>query len=66
MKAIDTQKEKRNFPGFKKEVYYSLADIQTGDGFGMSGGTTDTDSKTSSKNDQSATRINKKQGKGRG
>lgn len=26
--VCDTQEEKRNFPGLKKDTYYSLADMQ--------------------------------------
>ncbi len=39
---IDTQTEKRNFPGYDKKQWYSLEELRSGD----IGGTTDTDTET--------------------
>lgn len=51
----DTQKVKRNFPGYEKRTVYSLEDLKKGD----SSGTTETDSATNSP-DPGYTDINKK------
>ena len=40
--VIDTQSQKRNFPGYEKKQWYSLDEIRAGD-IGL---TTDTDSET--------------------
>jgi len=56
----DTQEERRNFEGYEKNQWYSLAELQSGD----YAGTTDTDSKTESYNDAGSTSIYKKSGKG--
>ena len=60
LKGTDTQKERRNFPGFEKGVWYTLDELRDGDYAGM----TETDSKTSGKEDGTYTKINKKSGKG--
>lgn len=58
--TTDTQKDRRNFPGYEKKQYHSLEDLKKGDPSGM----TESDSKTSGKNDGQYTDINKKSGKG--
>lgn len=40
--VIDTQSQKRNFPGFEKKQWFSLDELRSGDIMG----TTDTDSET--------------------
>lgn len=57
---VDTQRERRNFPGYEVKQYYTLDDIIKGD----TSGATDSDDATdpSGKNDQSATRIYSKEG----
>jgi hypothetical protein len=66
---IDTQKQRRNFPGYEKEQWYSLAELQSGD----LGGNTETDGRTEKPSDHAGkgerggggyTTINKKLGKG--
>ena len=52
---VDTQKDKRNFPGYERRVVYSLEDLKKGD----TSGTTETDSATDSP-DPGYTEINKK------
>jgi hypothetical protein len=52
----DTDKQRRNFPGYKESQPYSLVDIQQGD----TSGTTESDSKTDSKGSGGYTRINSK------
>jgi len=58
--VTDTQKDKRNFPGYNKKQYHSLAELQKGD----QGGMTESDSKTSGKDDGQYTTLNKKSGPG--
>lgn len=60
LKGTNTQEARRNFPGFEKNVWYTLDELRSGDYAGM----TETDSKTSGKEDGKYTPINKKSGKG--
>ena len=63
LKVTDTDKEKRNFPGYSKNKYYSLGDMQEQSRYEQAG-TTDTDSKTdSSSNAKGYAKIYKKSGK---
>lgn len=55
---VDTQKERRNFEGYRREQYYSMSDIVCGD----CAGTTETDSQTDSPSG-GYTGINKTSGK---
>lgn len=59
MKGCDTQKERRNFPGYEKKQYYTMEQLVEGDTDGM----TETDSKTSGKDDGKYTKINQTSGK---
>ena len=52
----DVDSERRNFPGFTEQEFFTLADIQQGD----SSGTTETDSKTDPKGSGGYTKINSK------
>lgn len=64
-KIIDVDKERRNFPGFEKNQYYSLADMQEKFRYEQAG-TTDTDSATdSADNSQGYAKIYRKHGKGK-
>lgn len=59
--VTDTDKERRNFPSYKENTYFTLEDIIAGD----SEGTTDTDSKTDTytgERRKGYTRINQKHG----
>lgn len=58
--VIDTETQRRNFPGYEKKQYYTLEEIRKGD----PSGTTDTDSKTDDPDEDDAgyTNINKKKG----
>ena len=67
--VCDVQTERRNFDGLKKEQWYSLGELQSGD----LGGNTETDSKTEKSEDHAGkgqrggggyTTINNKSGKG--
>ena len=58
--VCDVQKERRNFPGYSEETYFSLQDIVSGD----TAGSTETDSKTDPKIGN-YTKINQTSGKGR-
>ncbi len=40
--VIDTQEQKRNFPGYEEKQWYTLSELREGD----YGGTTDTDAET--------------------
>lgn len=55
--VCDTQTERRNFPGYMEEQFYTLPEIQEGD----TSGTTDTD--RDGNTDKGVTKINKKKGK---
>lgn len=57
--VCNINRERRNFEGFEKNQWYSLAELQSGD----FGGTTETDSKTAPEEGGYST-INKKSGKG--
>jgi hypothetical protein len=57
--AMDCQEERRNFPGYEEKEYYTLDEIRKGDQSGI----TETDSKTSGKEDGEYSTINKKSGK---
>jgi hypothetical protein len=57
--VTDVQNERRNFPGYEKGSWYSLAELQAGDA-GKS--VTDTDSATDTTNDAGAKPM-QKQGK---
>jgi hypothetical protein len=65
LSATDTDKSKRNFPGYEKKQYYNLGDIQKGDHHLGRGGMTETDSKTSGKDDGPYTSIQEKGQKSR-
>lgn len=56
---IDVCEEKRNFPGYQKDEYYTLDQIQEGDCSGI----TETDSQTSGKEDGEYSTINETSGK---
>lgn len=55
---IDTQKERRNFPGCEEKVYWTTEELQEGDTRGM----TETDKHTSGKDDGPYTRLQEKSG----
>lgn len=61
--VTDTQKERRNFPGFEKNTYYNLADMQ--ERIKYSGGTTDTDTVTDPGVDKGLAKEYLKKGKPR-
>src|SRR5216683_2513492 len=67
LSVTDTQKARRNFEGFEKNQYYSLADMQQENNkFKEQSGHTETDSKTyPSDNEKSVAAIYKRQGKGK-
>lgn len=56
--VTDVDEKRRNFSGYQVNQFFTLADIQQGD----TSGTTETDSKTASK-DGGYTKINMKSGK---
>jgi len=56
--VIDTQTQRRNFPGYTESQVYSLADLQMGD----TSGTTETDSATHPQGSGGYTKINQKSG----
>lgn len=56
--VTDVQSQRRNFPGYSEQVFFSLEEIQQGD----SAGTTETDEITDTSKDNFETRINRKSG----
>jgi hypothetical protein len=61
LSATDTQESRRNFPGYGKETYFTIEDLQQGDHQDHhAGGMTETDEETSGKDDGPYTHIQKK------
>jgi hypothetical protein len=51
LSATDTQESRRNFPGYDKETYFTMKELQKGDHHEHHGGMTETDEETSGKDD---------------